>query len=406
MNNFSFSKGKGFLSLFFFLLFATSLVSAAVNIGSTNSGGVSIIQPISTVDYNLTNTNSSNFWDDLDAPLAAWTAVFNSSYALFSYNQTNLTWAFNQSNIQYNFNQSNIQYNFNQSNIQYNFNQSNIGFNYNETTVAYGMCMNNASYLTTYNVTYALWSYNQTLFTSSATDCSGTNKVTDVTLTNGVVSTICAADETGGGGGNPFNQQLNTTSNATFANITITRNSFFGENITIGNGGKLFASLNASTFPTTTCSGTDKVTAINSSGGVTCATDQTGSSSSASQMVSNIYLSTTMTNIGTAMKGIFGTAFTQEEITLINTTGYNEFRIVYSWDYVGTGNQNVQWIRVSDSSLFYRNGVFSADQDPKDTGWVDIPASFESQEFYLYWQGNSSTAGDDPVAKGYNIWLK
>src|SRR3990167_9741371 len=123
-------------------------------------------------------------------------------------------------------------------------------------------------------------------------------------------------------------------------------------------------------------------------------------------MVSNIYLSTTMTNIGTAMKGIFGTAFTQEEITLINTTGYNEFRIVYSWDYVGTGNQNVQWIRVSDSSLFYRNGVFSADQDPKDTGWVDIPASFESQEFYLYWQGNSSTAGDDPVAKGYNIWLK
>src|SRR3989304_6861641 len=139
MNNFSFSKGKGFLSLFFFLLFATSLVSAAVNIGSTNSGGVSIIQPISTVDYNLTNTNSSNFWDDLDAPLAAWTAVFNSSYALFSYNQTNLTWAFNQSNIQYNFNQSNIQFNFNQSNILYNYNQSiqNLNFTFGQNLTAY-----------------------------------------------------------------------------------------------------------------------------------------------------------------------------------------------------------------------------------------------------------------------------
>lgn len=64
--------------------------------------------------------------------------------------------------------------------------------------------------------------------TSSATDCSGTNKVTDVTLTNGVISTVCAADQTGTSE-YMFDQGLNTTNATRFANLTVT------DHITIGN---------------------------------------------------------------------------------------------------------------------------------------------------------------------------
>lgn len=47
---------------------------------------------------------------------------------------------------------------------------------------------------------------------------------------------VCRFDGTiitgnGTGGGNPFNQNLNTTNNVTFANITITKNSHFSQNI-------------------------------------------------------------------------------------------------------------------------------------------------------------------------------
>ena len=53
-------------------------------------------------------------------------------------------------------------------------------------------------------------------------NCSGTDKVRGVLL-NGTI--VCGTDQTGGGGGgNPFDQILNTTSNVTFNNITITSN--------------------------------------------------------------------------------------------------------------------------------------------------------------------------------------
>ena len=62
---------------------------------------------------------------------------------------------------------------------------------------------------------------NETSFINnlSATNCTGTNKVVGV-FSNGTFS--CAADQTAAG--SVFDQDLNTTSNVTFNNLTITQN--------------------------------------------------------------------------------------------------------------------------------------------------------------------------------------
>ena len=141
-------------------------------------------------------------------------------------------------------------------------NITNFLYNYNQTTPA---------------IDFAKANFNYTSFNTNLTnvDCPAGQLVIGI-QTNGTV--LCATDATGSGGGNPFNQVLNTTSNVTFANITVSKNSVFGENITAS---RFLGSLNSSTFPTSACSGTDKVTAIQSTGLVTCETDQTGAGGSA-----------------------------------------------------------------------------------------------------------------------------
>ena len=80
-----------------------------------------------------------------------------------------------------------------------------------------------------YNQTQTLYFYNQTQFTSQL-GCSAGNLVRNVSITNGVINVTCVTDSTGSAG-NPFNQILNTTSNVTFNNISISKNSEFLQNI-------------------------------------------------------------------------------------------------------------------------------------------------------------------------------
>ena len=62
-------------------------------------------------------------------------------------------------------------------------------------------------------------------------DCSGTDKVVGV-QSNGTV--LCGSDQTGGGGGgNPFDQTLNTTSNVTFHDIHLSGSLNVTENVTV-----------------------------------------------------------------------------------------------------------------------------------------------------------------------------
>jgi hypothetical protein len=163
---------------------------------------------------------------------------------------------------------------------------------------------------------------------------------------------------------------------------------------------------------TTTCSGTDKVSAINNATGtVTCSADESGGGGTVypSIQMGNIYFAKTKTNIGTAVTQIYNGAFDPEinGMTLVNTTGYGEFIIEAIWDYAGTGNQRMMWFKHNNfTCLFHRSPTFTADQVPYDSGWQPIPSCADNQQFILTWYGNSTTAGDDPVAYGYNIYLR
>lgn len=121
-----------------------------------------------------------------------------------------------------------------------------------------------------------------------------------------------------------------------------------------------------------------------------------------------VWRSVTMTNIGTAYKDIYsGTAFDEEHLAFVDFTGVTQVRMVWIWDYVGAGTQQVRLVDLANNAnVLVESATFTADQDPGDTGWVDLPAAFANATKRLEWQGKSTTAGDDPVAKGYILYVR
>lgn len=120
-----------------------------------------------------------------------------------------------------------------------------------------------------------------------------------------------------------------------------------------------------------------------------------------------VFVSATKSNIGNAYADIYATAFDNENLMKIDFTGVNSIRAVFMWDYVGTGTQQVRWADAADNNnVLIESATFTADQDPGDTGWVSLPAAFANATKSIEWQGKSTTAGDDPVAKGYILYAK
>lgn len=168
------------------------------------------------------NVNRSNFWDNLDSPDSAWLSTYNSTYAIWTYNQTIPANTYTDTKTS----------------------TANLHTHAGENITAL------ATWLTTYNATYdagKIWWYNMTTpsntytdtktstanlhthayqnltGTTTATDCSGTDKVTDVTITNGAVTTTCGTDQTGAGGGATqyFTTADRVTGNITHFNATV-----------------------------------------------------------------------------------------------------------------------------------------------------------------------------------------
>src|SRR3990167_610049 len=64
-----------------------------------------------------------------------------------------------------------------------------------------------------------------------------------------------------------------------------------------------------------------------------------------------VWRSVTMTNIGTAYKDVYsGTAFDEEHLLSIDFTGINSVRMVFLWDYVGSGTQKVRLADKADNT--------------------------------------------------------
>ena len=125
-------------------------------------------------------------------------------------------------------------------------------------------------------------------------------------------------------------------------------------------------------------------------------------------IVGQVWRSVTMTNIGNAYKDVYsGTAFDQEHLLKVDFTGITSIRLVWLWDYVGTGMQQVRVADLADNNnVLVQSATFTADQDPGDSGWLTLPAAFVDATKRLEFQGKSTTAGDDPVAKGYILYVK
>lgn len=123
------------------------------------------------------------------------------------------------------------------------------------------------------------------------------------------------------------------------------------------------------------------------------------------QVVAQTYLSLTKTNIGTGYSNVYyTTAFDEEHLSSISFTNATYFKIIWIWDYVGTGNQQCKWIDAS-GNILYETTTFALDRDGIDSGWLSIPAGMNEPSL-IRWQCKSTVAGDDPVAKGYKIMTK
>ena len=159
-----------------------------------------------------------------------WTLITNGTYGVWWFNQTaNLVFSGDNSSWNESLAHTLFDSTFNATYASYTTNVSR-----NWTLDAYNAW--NTVWSSTYNATYAgYFTFNATslLTNLTATDCGAGTLVIGIN-SNG--SVLCASDANSGGS-NFFNQQLNTTSNTTFYNITATndltaKNIYTNQNIT------------------------------------------------------------------------------------------------------------------------------------------------------------------------------
>ena len=206
----------------------------------------------------------------------------------------------------------------------------------------------------------------------------------------------------------PFSITKGTITNASTTLLTVATNAWF--NLLNASATSTFSSAILQTGMTDCdTAATSKVLYDLGSGKFSCGTDQGGGSGNAtnSHNAGQVFVSKTMTNIGTSYVDIYAAAFDNENLLNIDFTGATSVRIVFMWDYVGAGTQQVRWVDSADNNnVLIESATFVADQDSGDSGWVSLPAAFSSATKIIEWQGKSTTSTDDPQAKGYIIYLK
>jgi len=162
------------------------------------------------------------------------------------------------------------------------------------------------------------------------------------------------------------------------------------------------------------CESSNNINSLIAGTGITI-TDTTGDltiSSTASgsvqigQVAGQVYLSLAKTNIGTSYIDVYVTAFDEENQMIIECANVTYAKVVYQWDYVGAGTQQLRWVDASNNAnVFYESPTFTTDRDATDSGFFVKP-SWCVGTVTLEQQGKSTTGTDDPVAKGYKIVVK
>jgi hypothetical protein len=157
------------------------------------------------------------------------------------------------------------------------------------------------------------------------------------------------------------------------------------------------------------CTSTDKVSGWSAGNIPVCTADSSsaGGTNYNWTFVDRIYFSKTKTNVGTSFVDVYSAALDPED-TLINTTGTTQFRIYITVDYV-SGSATPESVALNQTSvannkLWQFN--FTSDCDPCDSGWQTLPSWASGVETFVEAQINATTTGDDPVFKGYQVWLR
>lgn len=294
---------------------------------------------------------NSTLWTSINSMLLSADQRYNETVLIISVNSTNNIMSLGFYNIsQVNSlisNAANSSFNQTFTNSLYysisnpsNFiNQTQVSI-YNDSILVFGV---NSSLWGFINSNYVYWNstYNVTYNHLLGQQCSS-GMVVNGTLLNG--SLVCTSIS--GSSNNIFNQNLNTTSNVSFANITA-QNSFFSllgsitnrvtrifatdidvsNNLSIlGNVSAQFylGSLNRSTFPTSSCQGSDKVIGLSFNGSIICDNDEVGGASQDQtiKFMNVLADAVTDTNAPTTERIVGNSQY----LVCTNATGYNRFR--------------------------------------------------------------------------------
>lgn len=153
-------------------------------------------------------------------------------------------------------------------------------------------------------------------------------------------------------------------------------------------------------------SATGKMSVRTSAGATVSLEESGGAGALIGQAAGEVYLSLAKTNIGTAYIAIYMAAFSEENQMIIDFTNVTDVRIIYLWDYVGVGTQQLRWVDAANNANVLREEpTFTTDRDPGDSGWFALPAAISGVKT-IEWQGKSTTGTDDPIAKGYKIMTR
>jgi hypothetical protein len=125
-------------------------------------------------------------------------------------------------------------------------------------------------------------------------------------------------------------------------------------------------------------------------------------------LLATYFLSKTFTNIGTSFVEVWpAAAFNPINLHSIDFSGIHFVRMVYIVDYIGAGTMQCQLVDMADNSkVLVNSGDFTTDKDPGDSGWVALPAWFVNKILKIELMAKSTTAGDDPVYKGFALYGK
>jgi hypothetical protein len=129
------------------------------------------------------------------------------------------------------------------------------------------------------------------------------------------------------------------------------------------------------------------------------------------QLVGSVYSQLTKTNLPTTYTDIYTTAFHPENLIRINCLNVTRFYIIWQWDFVGAGTDQLRWVDASDNNnVLFERPTDSTDSDGKTTNAFDRPSwctnTSENTLFFIEWQAKSSNGTNDPIAYGYSIYSR